>query len=86
MGKPQRITISAIGTELRGYCEGILAFVVEDSDIATGQIAVYTWDEPTAKFSHVRVYSASQAYSNWLLDEHFQTLSSQTWSFVDVKK
>jgi hypothetical protein len=84
VGKPHRVTISAIGTELRGYSEGVLAFVVEDGDIVTGQVAVYTWYEQTAKFSHVRVYPASQAYSNWLLDEQFQTLSTQTWSFVDV--
>ena len=62
------LTISAIGTELRGYIGGVLMFVVEDGDITAGQIAVYTWDEPTARFSHVRVYSASQAYDTWLTD------------------
>jgi hypothetical protein len=80
---PVRITLSAIGSELRGYVDGVPAFVVEDTAIPAGRIGLYTWHEPTASFSHVRVYPASQAYARWLFDAGFRTSAVGGWTFVD---
>ena len=81
-GQSYRITLSAIGPELRGYLDGVLMFAVTDTDIPSGRIALYDWGEPTASFWHVRVYPAALAASNWLLDEPFAG-ELTGWTIVD---
>jgi hypothetical protein len=83
-GIPYRLTVSAIGTELRGYVDGVLTFVIEDGDVPTGRFALYTWDTSSARFWHVRVYPAASQYSDWLLIDGFQALVAQTWTFADA--
>jgi hypothetical protein len=80
---PYRLTVSAIGTELRGYVDGVMTFVVDDADVAQGRVELYTWETTAASFWHVRVYPSSLGYADWFMDDRFQALVTQTWTFVD---
>jgi hypothetical protein len=82
-GQCYELTIVAVGRTLRGFVNGVPLFVVQDGDVQAGQIGLYCWHNMDARFSAVRVYPASLAFQNWLLDESFNTAGAPGWSFVD---
>jgi hypothetical protein len=83
IGRVYELTVVAVGGTLRGYLDGVPLFVVEDSDIATGRVGLYTWGTTDARFSQVRVYPAAQAFGDWLIDDPFALLNSTRWTFRD---
>ncbi len=82
-GQTYRITLSAIGGELRGYIDGVPVFVVEDADVPSGAIALYSWWNEDGRYSNVRVFPASRAASDTLLADRFGALVPGRWAFVD---
>ena len=83
VGRTYEITIVAIGSTLHGYWDGVPMFVVEDSDLTTGQISLYCWGNEDSEFSQVRVYPADRVFNDWLLEEPFDFLIPNRWSFVE---
>ena len=83
IGQTYELTIVAIGSTLRGYFDGVPMFVVEDGDLFSGRIGLYCWGNHDAQFSQVRVYPSNLAFNNWLLDESFDLLIDDRWTFID---
>jgi hypothetical protein len=77
------LTIIASGTSLRGYVDSVPLFSVQDADLSAGRIALYSWSNHDAWFSEVRVWPGDQAFDRWLVDDSFDTLVPDRWSFVD---
>jgi hypothetical protein len=77
------LTIAAAGTVLRGWLDGVPLFVVEDSGVPAGRIALYAWSNPEAWFSEVWVWTAARAFAGWLVEEPFATAVPGRWSFLD---
>ena len=77
------LTIVAIGNTLRGYFDGVPMFVVEDGDLSSGRIGLYCWGNHDARFSQVRVYPANLIFKDWLLNETFDVLIPDRWTFVN---
>ena len=77
------LTIVAIGNTLRGYFDGVPMFVVEDGDLPSGRIGLYCWGNHDARFSQVRVYPANLIFKDWLLNETFDVLIPDRWTFVN---
>ncbi len=82
-GRIYELTVVAIGNALRGYLDGIPLFAVEDGDLTAGRVGLYCWKDQDARFSQLRVYPANLAFNTWLLDEPFNALLPDRWSFVD---
>ena len=76
-------TVVAQDNMLRGYLDGIAIFAVGDDDLVAGQIGLYCHANTTAQFSGVRVYPGDRAFNDWLLDEPFDILTPDRWSFID---
>jgi uncharacterized linocin/CFP29 family protein len=76
------VTIVSIDGTLRGFLEGVPLFVIEDSDALTGRIGLFCQQNSDARFSAVSVYPPEQAFEDWLLDEPFDVLVPERWSFV----
>ncbi|MDA0167647.1 DUF1080 domain-containing protein [Solirubrobacter taibaiensis] len=83
LGRSYELTISAIGSTLRGFLDGVPMFVVEDASVASGRIGLYTWANSGAAFSNVAVYDAAAAFRDGALDEPFDVLREERWEFVD---
>lgn len=83
VGQAYDVTIVAIDNTLRGYFDGVPMFVVKDDDLISGQIGLYCCENHNARFSQVRVYPADLAFRDWLLDETFENLIPDQWTFVD---
>jgi hypothetical protein len=79
LGRPYDVTIAAIGGVLRGWIDGVPAFVVEDGTHAAGQVGLYCWGNSDARFSNVTVHPADDAFRDWLLDEGFETEVPGRW-------
>lgn len=83
VGRTYDLAIVAIGSTLRGFIDKVPMFVVKDDDLLTGQIGLYCWANTDARFSKVQVYSIDQLFDNWLLNEPFDFLTPDRWSFID---
>jgi hypothetical protein len=83
VGRSYEITLTLAGSTLRGNLDGIPMFVVEDADVPAGRIGLYCWENADAQFSRVHVYPAQMAFDGWLLDEPFDALASDAWTFVE---
>jgi hypothetical protein len=81
--RSHELAVVAVGGSLRGFLDGVPLFAVEDGDISSGLIGLYTRDNPDAHFSQVRVLPADRAFAGWLLDEPFDALVPDRWSFFD---
>lgn len=82
VGRVYELVILMTGNVLRGYLDGVPLFVIEDEDLQTGQIGLYCWNNHAAQFSDVRVYPLDLAFNGWLLDEPFDALVVDRWTFV----
>jgi hypothetical protein len=49
------ITVEAIGSSLRVYQDGALAFEATDSSLDAGSVGLYCWNNATARFADLRV-------------------------------
>jgi hypothetical protein len=78
------IAVMAVGSTLRGFVNGVPAFVVWDNDLAAGRIGLYCAGNRDAQFSQVRVYPGNRGFSSWLLEESFayDALAAGRWSFT----
>jgi hypothetical protein len=81
--RSQELTVVAAGPSLRGYLDGVPLFAVEDGDLPSGLISLYARNNSDAHFSQVRVFPAGRAFAGWLLDEPFDELVPDRWSFFD---
>jgi hypothetical protein len=82
VGRAYELTVIAQGTTLRGYVDGMAMFVVDDPDLATGCIGLYCWGHADARFSNVRVFPIDRVFDDWALEERFDVLVPDRWSFV----
>jgi hypothetical protein len=82
-GRAIEVTVMAVGGSLRGFMDGVPLFAVEDGEVPSGRIGLYARDNTDAHFSAVRVFPAGQAYAGWKLDESFDSLVPDRWSFFD---
>ena len=62
LGRTYQLVITVEGSLLRGYLDEIPLFIVEDPDLATGKVGLYTWFNNIACFSQVRVYPLMVLY------------------------
>ncbi|MGB1250220.1 MAG: hypothetical protein ACPG8W_06260 [Candidatus Promineifilaceae bacterium] len=51
-----RLTVEALGDDLRIYQDGVLVFAVTDNRVANGRIGLYAWGNVGAQFKDVRVH------------------------------
>ena len=58
VGRQYAVTIDAIGSQLAGYVDGIEVFRLQDGDLASGRIALYSWRNTGARFLEARVSPA----------------------------
>lgn len=83
VGQSYEITIISIDNMLRGYADSVPIFVIEDGDLTSGRVGLYCWANTDARFSQVRLYPADLIFNDWLLDEQFNILIPDRWTFVD---
>ncbi len=83
VGRAYQLTVEAVGSTLRGYLDDVPMFVVEDSDLTSGRIGVYSWGNCDSRFSDLCVYPSALAFSDWMLEELFNFLVPGRWRFVD---
>ncbi|MCP4257776.1 MAG: hypothetical protein GY774_09655 [Planctomycetes bacterium] len=55
LGREYIVTIDCVGGRLSVCLDGIRLFTVEDSDIASGRIGLYCWNNTGARFTEVQV-------------------------------
>ena len=84
IGRSFEVVIVAAGVQLWGYLDGVAMFAVEDGDLASGQIGLYCWQNPGAKFSGVTVLPIDAAFGEWAFKDNFPYLVVDRWAFVDV--
>jgi hypothetical protein len=83
VGRAYRLTVTALGSTLRAWLDGIPLFYVVDATSPTGRIGLYAWGNHDARFSGLTVLASEYAYSDWLLDETFDLAIPDRWQFVD---
>jgi len=77
------IAISAIGTAIRVFQDGVPVCEVVDPTFASGSVGLCAAPGIYLEAPQLLVYPASLAFSNWTLQDQFQQLSS-AWSFADA--
>ncbi len=82
-GRWHWLVLAATGGTIRGYLDGLPMFVVEDAEHAIGNVALYCWNNPEARFAEVRVHPADLAFEDWLLDDSFDARIADRWQFYD---
>ena len=55
---------------------------MQDTDISMGRVGLYCWGNHDAQYSQVFVFPAAVAFTDWVIDDPFERLSSR-WAFVD---
>jgi hypothetical protein len=83
VGRAYQLTVTAVGSILRGFLDEVPLFVVRDGDLGSGRIGLYCWANTDARFSDVGVYPAAQRTQTWLLDDPFAVLARGRWRSVD---
>ena len=76
------LSISAVGSRLFGCLDGIPMFDIEDDELISGRIALYTWANQDARFAQVRVHESVAAFRSWDVDDPFVILGGFRWSFA----
>lgn len=80
-GQVHRVTVVAEGSTLRGFVDGVPAFVVDDADYPAGRIGL--WATGDARIANVRAHSLASTTSIWLLDDSFTTFTPGRWRAID---
>ena len=83
-GRSYELVVVANGARLCGYLDRVPLFVVEDAALATGQIGLYCWRNPGAKFSSVTILPIDAAFEDWVFKDNFPYLVADRWTFVDA--
>ena len=81
-GRPYVLTVAALGSMLRGWIDGVPAFVVEHSGQVAGAIALYAHAATEVRFSDVIVLPADVLHRDWLLDETFAAAVPDRWAYA----
>lgn len=70
VGRDYVLTLAAVGDRIAGFLDGVPLFTVEDGDLASGRIGLYSWQNPGVSFAEVRVAAAVWApYYDFTEDE-----------------
>jgi hypothetical protein len=82
IGQDTTVTIDAVGGRLTGYQDGARLFSVDDADLAAGQVGLYAWGNPGARFARAEVLRPPlEAFA--LLRDRFAAADTAGWSIVD---
>ena len=66
-GRAYRITLRLAGPVLSGYVDGVQVFGVADATFAEGQVGLYCWANPTARFDWLLATAADRASGGWAI-------------------
>ena len=83
IGRKYELIVVAKGDTLHGYIDGIQIFSISDGDLASGNIGLYCWANSDARFYDVFAYPIDRIFDDWLLDEPFDLLLTDQWTFID---
>jgi hypothetical protein len=78
------LTLCAAGSTLRGFVDGVPVFVVEDAGIPAGGVGLYASDNQQTRFSDVQVWPGSLMFAEWSLEDRFEQLIPDRWSFLSA--
>jgi hypothetical protein len=81
-GQEIMVTIDMVGGQLVGYLGDARLFSVADPDLATGQMGLYAWGNPGARFERVEV-KLPPLEACALLSDRFAAGDTTGWTFVD---
>lgn len=82
-GAWHRLTIDAVGPSLQASLDTVALFSVTDYDLQTGQAAVYTSGEDTARFDSIVVLDLGRRAGNWRLrDDPGAAAGPSQWSIA----
>jgi len=81
VGMPFTLAVDAVGSRLMGYMNERLLFEVTDNTHAAGQIGLYCWGNPGARFEFVEVRSLNLE-ANALFSDRFAEDDYDDWTDV----
>ncbi len=83
VGRAYSFTVSAMGNRMRLWLDDVPLLVVDDPQLSTGRMGLYTWGNTDARFSNVAVYRPEEVFSDWRIDEPFFFDIAGRWQVVD---
>lgn len=80
VGQSYDVTIGLVGREIRVQLQGALLCVVDDGDIAAGQVALYCWSNAAAHFERGAVLDASRQLGQWSVRDEAPVTTPSVWA------
>jgi len=79
VGQSYELTLRAVGSELRGYLDGVPIFTVYDGDLKGGQVGFYCSANPGARFERVLVANRTRKVGRWTIYDEDVTNTLSVW-------
>ena len=79
VGQTYHLALRAVGSELRGYLDGVLLFTTYDSDLTRGQIGFYCSANTGARFERVLVNDRTRRAGRWLVHDEGTVNAPSVW-------
>lgn len=79
LGQSYALSLRPVGSELRGYLDGVLMFTIDDGDLKRGSVAFYSWSNAEARFERVVVSDRTRRVGHWTIHDEGATNSPSIW-------
>lgn len=79
LGQSHAFSLRAVGSEFRGYLDGVLLFIISDRELQQGRVAFYSWANADARFEHVVVTDQTRRAGRWAIRDEGTTNSPSVW-------
>lgn len=73
------LTIRAVGSELRGYLDGVALFTVHDGDLKRGRLGLYCSTNTGARFERVIVTNHARRVGRWTVHDEGAVSGPSIW-------
>lgn len=82
-GRGYQVTLRLAGPVLSGYVDGVQLFGVTDATFAEGQVGLYCWANPTARFEWLLATAAGRASGDWAIVDGGDLGGPSQWRAAD---
>jgi hypothetical protein len=79
VGQTYHLTLRAVGSELRGYLDGVLLFTTYDSELTRGQVGLYCSANTGARFARKLVADRTRWVGRWTVHDEGTVNGPSVW-------
>lgn len=83
LGRSYELTLRAVGSELRGYIDGVELFTIYDGELKQGQLGLYCWSNTGAHFERVIVADATRRIGRWVVVDEGNISAPSSWKVAN---